>query len=138
MVLKKAKQGIYDIEDVKQFTLNYQQSGCGSSFSEYYHAEYGGMVINKALKQNITFANHNLVTDGIFTEPHLIVCRNVLIYFDRELQNRVLTLFRDSLVRDGFLCLGTKETLHFTDVEDDFRVVDERAKIYQKKVLSTE
>jgi len=92
----------------------------------------GGLEALSTLRKNITFANYNLVTDGVFGEMNLIVCRNVLIYFDRELQNRVLELFSQSLVRGGFLCLGTKESLSFSSVSDQFEVVDRKAKIYKK------
>jgi len=86
------------------------------------------------LRRNITFANHNLVTDGVFSETHLILCRNVLIYFDRELQDRVLELFRDSLIRGGFLCLGSKESIQFSAFRNDFRTFDDNSKIYQKQI----
>ncbi|MBI4720005.1 MAG: protein-glutamate O-methyltransferase CheR, partial [Chitinivibrionia bacterium] len=127
-IIEKAREGIYGIENMKQFTQNYQLSCGARSLSDYYHAKYGAIIIDQALRRNITFANHNLATDGVFTEAHLILCRNVLIYFDKYLQNRVLTLFRDSLVRGGFLCLGTKESIQFSEVRDDFRTVDERSR----------
>jgi chemotaxis protein methyltransferase CheR len=130
-----ARNGIYKIENVKKFTANYQKAGGSGSFSEYYNAKYDSISFNKSLKQNITFANHNLVTDGIFGEMHLVLCRNVLIYFDKVLQNRVLNLFCDSLANGGFLCLGTMESLMFSDVEKKFELVDEKGKIYQKKYL---
>ncbi len=131
-VLHKAKEGIFDLEQIQQYTRNYQAFGGKRSFSEYYHAVYGAVALDNALKRQITFANHNLVTDGVFTEAHLILCRNVLIYFNRHLQDRVLKLFRDSLVRGGFLCLGTKETIQFSSVKDDFIAVDEKSKIYKR------
>ena len=134
VLLQTAKEGIYDLRNVQQFTRNYQQAGGKGSFSEYYHAQYDAIMIDSALKRNITFANHNLVTDSVFTEAHFILCRNVLIYFNKTLQNQTLRLFRDSLVRGGFLCLGTKESLQFSDVQKDFKVVDERARIYQKRL----
>lgn len=89
--------------------------------------------MDKSLKERITFANHNLVTDGVFGEMHLILCRNVLIYFDKTLQNRVFHLFDDSLIHKGFLCLGSKESLQFSEVYDHFNVIDGKGKIYQKK-----
>jgi chemotaxis protein methyltransferase CheR len=85
------------------------------------------------LKKNITFANHNLVADHVFSETHLIMCRNVLIYFSKELQNRVLRLFHESLVTGGFLCLGSKESLMFSEIEDSFRIIDRQNRIFQKK-----
>ena len=130
--LDKAQEGIYALDRVKDFTANYQRAGGTRSFSEYYHAQYGAMAINNGLKTNITFANHNLVTDGVFSEMHLILCRNVLIYFDKELQDRALTLFGDSLVRGGFLCLGSKESLMFSEARELFEAVDEKSRIFQK------
>lgn len=130
--LEKAKSGIYDLARVKLFTQNYQEAGGLQSFSEYYHAHYGSMAIQHALKKNITFANHNLVTDSVFGEMNFVLCRNVLIYFDKELQKRVLNLFRDSLAHGGYLCLGSKESLLFTGMQDHFRIIDEKARIYQK------
>lgn len=132
--LQKAKEGIFALENMKQFTQNYQQAGGTRSFSEYYHADYGAIAIDQSLKRNITFANHNLVTDGVFTDAHLILCRNVLIYFDSDLQNRVFTLFRDSLLRGGFLCLGTKETPQFSEIQNDLKVIDGESKIYQRRI----
>lgn len=133
VALEKAKQGIYAIEKVKQITQNYRAAGGSGSFSEYYQARYGAAALSGSLGKNIVFANHNLETDSVFGEMHLILCRNVLIYFDRELQDRVFGLFCESLVRGGFLCLGTKETLAFSGVKDRFEPVDEKARIYQKR-----
>ena len=131
-VLQKAKEGIYSVENVKEHTANYQKTNPSSSLSQYYHSRYDSIIMDKKLKRNITFANHNLVTDGRFTEVHLILCRNVLIYFNRSLQNRVLELFTDSLVSGGFLCLGSKENLRFTKEFEHYLLVDREAKIYRK------
>ena len=98
-----------------------------------YHAQYDLARLDQSLKRNITFANHNLVTDGVFSEVHLVFCRNVLIYFDRTLQNHVLQLMTDSLSLGGFLCLGLKESIHLSEIQSRFRVVDEKARIYQKQ-----
>jgi chemotaxis protein methyltransferase CheR len=130
--LSKAIEGIYPLERMKEFTANYQRSGGTGSFAEYYHTGYDAAIMDPSLRKNITFANHNLVTDSVFSEVHLIVCRNVLIYFDRTLQNRVLKLFRDSLVHGGILALGSKEALQFSEVVGDFKTVNEKWKIYQK------
>ena len=132
--LAQAKEGIYPAGKMKLFTKNYQQAGGTVSFAQYYHANYESAVMDGALKKRITFANHNLVTDGVFGEMHLIFCRNVIIYFNKDLQNRTLRLFTDSLVRGGFLCLGNKEDLLFTKVRDEYEVIDEKAKIFRKKV----
>lgn len=132
--LAKAKEGIYPLDEMKRYTVNYYQSGGAHSFADYYHAYCGAAVMDSSLKGNITFANHNLATDGVFSEMHLIMCRNVLIYFDRPLKARALGLFRDSLKRGGFLCLGDRETLSFSSIYKYFTPVDERWKIYKKAV----
>jgi len=130
--LRTAKEGIYPLEKMREFTENYQRSGGVGPFAQYYHAGYDAAVFDPSLRKNVAFANHNLVTDGVFSEMNLIVCRNVLIYFDRDLQNRVLKLFRDSLAHRGIMALGSKEDLQFTEVAGDFRKLDGKWKIYQK------
>jgi chemotaxis protein methyltransferase CheR len=112
--LERAQAGIYDAARIAGFTENHRKSGAQSSLSDYYTAAYGKAVFDKALKTNIVFADHSLSTDSTFSEVQLISCRNVLIYFDRSLQDRVLGLFRDSLCRKGFLGLGAKESLRFS------------------------
>jgi chemotaxis protein methyltransferase CheR len=131
--LEKAKAGIYPLEAIAGYTRNYQQAGGTGSFSEYYHAGYDAAVMAPDLKANMVFANHNLVTDGVFGEMHLVFCRNVLIYFSQQLQDRVLTLFSESLARGGFLCLGTSEDITFSSVRGFFKRIDERARIFQLK-----
>lgn len=131
-VLQKAREGIYDLGRLQEATRNYQESGGKASFADYYHARYGAAAMDESLRERIVFSNHNLAADSVFSEMHLVFCRNVLIYFDRSLQNRVLGLFGDSLVHGGFLCLGTKEDLQFTAVADYFETVDRRARIYKK------
>jgi chemotaxis protein methyltransferase CheR len=133
VALQKAKARIYPLKRMKEYSQYYQQAGGKSSLADYYHAHYDSVIMNESLQQNITFANHNLATDGSFGEMHLIFCRNVLIYFNQTLQNRVLTLFRDSLCYNGFLCLGTKETLRFSQVEQEFSPFIESERIYQCK-----
>jgi chemotaxis protein methyltransferase CheR len=133
--LNRAQEGIYDLRSIRQYAENYQRAGGTDSLAAYYHAQYKSAIMGQSLKRNITFANHNLVTDSVFSEVHLIVCRNVLIYFDRTLQDRVLRVFADSLSYGGFLCLGSKETLQFSEVQGLFEVVDEREKIYQKRTM---
>jgi chemotaxis protein methyltransferase CheR len=132
--LKKAADGIYPLKDVQQYTANYQKSGGTRSFSDYYHAEYSSAIMDQSLKSNIIFSNHNLVAEGPFSEVQVIFCRNVLIYFDRSLQNWVFNTFASSLSRSGFLCLGAKETLEFSAIYDQFKVVDAQERIYQKKI----
>ena len=130
--LKKAREGILEMDQARLYTQNYQLSGGKGSFSDYYHAHYGALAIKQSLKEKITFANHNLVTDQVFSETHLILCRNVMIYFNKQLQERVLHLFYDSLVHGGFLCLGMKESLLFSKYQDCFKVIDQKNKIFQK------
>lgn len=127
-----ARKGIYKLESGKEFSKNYQKSGGRKSLSSYYHANYDAMIFDKELRKNVTFSNHNLVLDGSFGEMHLIICRNVLIYFDKTLQNRILKLFYESLCGHGFLVLGSKETISFSEMEKSFSVVDKKWKIYQK------
>lgn len=132
-VLEKAKQAIYPIDDIKDYTYNYQQSGGLASFADYYIARYDSVILDHALKKKIIFADHNLVTDGVFGEMHVIICRNVLIYFNRDLQNKVFKLFYESLRNGGFLGIGTKESLRFSDYMEKFDIISENLKIYQKK-----
>jgi len=133
--LGQAREGVYAVGKVQEATHNYQQAGGKASFSEYYHAHYEAVAMDGALKERITFANHNLAVDEAFGEMHLVFCRNVLIYFNRKLQDRALWLFTESLVHGGFLCLGTKEDLHLTEVGSLYEVVDAKAKIYKKMGL---
>lgn len=132
-VLETARRGIYPLEAVRQYTANYQKAGGNASFADYYTAGYDSVALSAELKKNVLFSPHNLVTDGIFGEMHMIFCRNVLIYFGEELQEKVIKLFLDSLCNGGFLCLGTKESLRFSAHADAFEVVDAREKIYRKR-----
>jgi len=135
--LMTAKEGIYPLKAIQQYTVNYQKAGGCCSFGDYYHAQYEMAIMNPELKTHITFANHNLVTDGVFGEMHMILCRNVLIYFNKTLQNKVLHLLEESLVYGGFLCLGTKESLRFSDIVSQFKVANGPFKIYQKSKICT-
>ncbi len=132
-VLKKAKEGVFPIDLMRQFTTNYQKSGGKEEFSKYFISNQRAVMMDKSLRKNVMFADHNLVTDGVFGEMNLIMCRNVLIYFNRQLQDRVIRLFRDSLVHRGILCLGSKETLQFSDCAQDFRSLVEKERIYEKR-----
>ena len=132
IALAQAEEGIFPADKLKEYSRNYFKAGGTRSLSDYYHAQYDLVKIDEALKANILFTHHNVVSDGVFGEMQLILCRNVLIYFDRQLQARVQGLFRDSLVRGGFLCLGIKETLAAA-VEKDFRASAEILKIYQRR-----
>lgn len=131
--IAKASEGIYEMSALREATLKYQRAGGNASFSDYYHARYDAAAMHAALKERIVFSTHNLATDDAFGEMHLIFCRNVLIYFNHELQNRALGLFTDSLVHGGYLCLGTKEDIGFSKVSGRYEVVDGKAKIYRKQ-----
>lgn len=131
-VLETAKQGIYDRKEMDLYANNYLESGGKGLLSDYYTSKYGLVLLDQTLAKNVVFADHNLVTDGIFAEVHLVFCRNVLIYFDKTLQSHVLGLFTNSLTKRGFLCLGTKESLQFSTVENEYETVDKEYKIYKK------
>jgi len=130
--LRLAQAGVYSLDRVQKFTENHQRSGGHSSLSDYYTAAYGGVVFDKGLRERTVFSDHSLVTDQVFAEVQLISCRNVLIYFDRDLQDRVIGLFKDALSRKGFLGLGAKETLHFSAHADAFSDFVREEKIFQK------
>jgi len=132
VVLGKAKSGVFAIDRMKDYTLNYRKTGGLASFADYYTARYDNAIMDNSLKKNIVFSNHNLVTDGVFGEIDMIICRNVFIYFNRDLQDRVFRLFSESLRPGGFLCLGTKETIRFSSLSDDFENVADHEKIYRK------
>ena len=132
-VLNKAKEGIFSNSMMKEYTANYQLSGGKESFSSYYTSNYDNVIMNQSLKKNIVWANHNLVTDSVFAEVHLILCRNVLIYFDKNLQNKVQKLFYNSLINGGILCLGSKESLRFTDFYEAYTELDKKQRIFKKK-----
>ena len=131
--LQKAAAGVYDVERIAGFTANHRKSGARASLSDYYTAAYGRAVFNKSLKDHIVFSDHSLATDGVFAEVQLVSCRNVLIYFNRVLQDRAIGLFREALCRQGFIGIGAKESLRFSSHSDAFLdfVPDER--IFQKR-----
>jgi chemotaxis protein methyltransferase CheR len=131
--LLKAQAGVYDVDRIPGFTVNHRGSGATTSLSDYYTAAYGRAVFNKSLRDHIVFSDHSLATDSVFAEVQLVSCRNVLIYFNRELQNRALGLFRDSLCRQGFLGIGSKESLRFSAHADEFDAFVAKERIYQKR-----
>lgn len=131
--LKKAEAGVYELDRIPGFTSNHQKSGARTSLSDYYTAAYGAVVFDKSLRRNVVFSDHSLATDSVFAEMHLVSCRNVLIYFNRQLQERALGLFRDSLVRKGFLGLGSKESLRFSSHAAAFDEIVREDRIFQKK-----
>jgi len=133
LALNKAKEGIFSNKLIKEYTTNYQLSGGKDSFSKYYVSDDENAIMNQFLKKNIVWANHNLVTDGVFSEVHMVLCRNVLIYFNQDLQNRVHKLFFDSLVKGGILCLGAKESLRFSDFAVHYLELNKAQKIFKKK-----
>jgi chemotaxis protein methyltransferase CheR len=132
VVLQQARRGIFPLDRMQEYTENYIRAGGTRSFSEYYTAKYDGALFDQRLTRNVVFAQHNLVTDRSFAEFNAIFCRNVLIYFDKELQNRVHALFYESLVRFGVLCLGSKESLKFSKYEPCYERMDASEKIYRK------
>jgi chemotaxis protein methyltransferase CheR len=131
--LEAAAAGVYAMDRIKTFTENHQQSGGRSSLSDYYTAAYGRAAFDKALRSRVVFSDHSLVTDAVFAEVQLISCRNVLIYFDRALQDRTIGLFHDALARKGFLGLGSKETLRFSKHAAGFTDFVREEKIYQRR-----
>jgi chemotaxis protein methyltransferase CheR len=130
--LARAKAGIYAADRVAAFTENHQASGGKGSLSRYYTAAYGSARFSERLRAGAVFSDHSLATDSAFAEVHVVSCRNVLIYFDRELQGRAIGLFKDALVRRGFLGLGTKETLQFSPHAASFREQDATERWYQR------
>jgi chemotaxis protein methyltransferase CheR len=132
LVLQQAKAGIFPLEKMQEYTQNYLRAGGTRSFSEYYTAAYDGALFSPSLTRNVVFAQHNLVTDRSFSEFNVILCRNVMIYFDRSLQARVHGLFYESLPTYGILCMGSKESLRFSGYEDCYEELNVREKIYRK------
>jgi chemotaxis protein methyltransferase CheR len=130
--LRRAEAGVFELERIASFTANHQRSGATRSLADYYTAAYGRAVFDKRLREHILFSDHSLATDSVFAEVQLVSCRNVLIYFDRALQNRALGLFRDSLCRRGFLGLGSKESMRFSDQADAFEEFVRGERIFRK------
>jgi chemotaxis protein methyltransferase CheR len=130
--LEAAKEGVYPIKKIRQYMQNYKDAGGKLSLSEYFKEKYDFVKLDKRLRKNITFSHHNLATDGIFGEFNLILCRNVMIYFNRNLQNKVTKLFHDSLYHSGVLCLGSKETIDFLDIAKKFKALDKKEHIYKR------
>lgn len=134
-VLEIAREGVYQKSDIEQYEKNYELSGGTKKLSDYYKSRYGSVIFDKELSNKIVFADHNLVTDNVFADVNLILCRNVMIYFEKELQDKVIGLFYDSLIPSGILCLGTKESIKFSRHGNLFEIVDDTQKIYKKKIL---
>jgi chemotaxis protein methyltransferase CheR len=130
--LDAARRGVFPLDRMRLYTENYQKAGGKHSFSDYYTAAYGGALFDRSLIDNVTFADHSLATDSVFSETHFISCRNVMIYFNRRLQDRVLGLFHESLCHRGFLGLGSKESIDFSHYAERFDVLARREKIFRK------
>jgi chemotaxis protein methyltransferase CheR len=130
--LQRAEAGVFPIDRIAGFTANHHQSGSSSSLADYYTAAYGRAIIDKSLREHIVFSDHSLATDSAFAEVQLISCRTVLIYFNRELQDRALSLFHESLCRNGFLGIGSKESLRFSSYDRAFEPFVRGDRIYQK------
>ena len=131
-VLRQARAAIYSHDKMREFTDNYVKAGGARAFSEYYTADSNRARFAKSLLDNVVFSQHNLVQDRSFNEFHLIVCRNVMIYFDRNLQDRVHALFHASLVRFGILALGRKESIKFSEFEERYEEIDAAERIYKR------
>jgi len=131
--LTAARAGIYALDRIAAFTQNHQRSGGRSSLSDHYRTAYGRAVFDQRLRERVVFSDHSLVTDAVFAECQFVSCRNVMIYFDRPLQDRALGLFRDSLGRGGFLGLGSRETLRFSNHADAFTEFVREEKIYRRR-----
>ena len=132
--LETARRGVYPIDRMRLYTENYQKSGGKAAFSDYYTAAYGGALFERSLIENVTFADHSLSTDTVFSETHFVSCRNVLIYFNRTLQDRVFGLFHESLCHRGFLGLGSKESIDFSSYSGRFEPLARRERVYRKAV----
>jgi chemotaxis protein methyltransferase CheR len=133
LALQKAQDGVYDVGRIAGFTQNHHGSGAHGSLSAHYTAAYGRAVFDKSLRKNVVFSDHSLATDSVFAEVQLVSCRNVLIYFNRKLQDRALGLFHESLCRKGFLGIGSKESLRFSAHADGFDELVRDDRIYQKR-----
>ena len=131
-VLDQARAGVYSLDRMREYTSNYIEAGGNEAFSSYYTADGDGARLEPELARNVVFAQHNLVSDGSFNEFHVIVCRNVMIYFAKSLQERVHGLFYDSLARLGILALGHKESIRFTRYEEHYEALDAQEKLYRK------
>lgn len=130
--LEKAMTGVMPLHLMKTYTANYLQTGGEADFSDYYTAMYDHVIFKKEIRSRVAFLQHNLVTDQSFNEFQLIICRNVMIYFDKFLQNQALSLFHQSLCPLGFLALGLKESLRFSSIRNHFSVVDAGTKIFRR------
>ena len=130
--LERSRKGVYPLDRMRHYTASYQAAGGKAAFSDYYTAAYGSALFDRSLIDNVSFADHSLATDSVFSEMHLVCCRNVLIYFNRKLQERALGLFHESLCHRGFLGLGSKETIDFSAYAGRFEPLVKPERIYRK------
>jgi len=133
-ILQQAKSGIFSISNQQKYTDNYNQVGGRAALSDYYTTTPGSIIMDPALRANVTFKYHNLVSDETFDEMNLIFCRNVMVYFNERLQYRVFRLFYQSLIPEGFLCLGSDEHLRFSLYDDYFDTVIREERVYKRKI----
>jgi chemotaxis protein methyltransferase CheR len=131
-VVDRARRGVFPLDKMREYTRNYIKAGGTNAFSEYYLAKYDGAQFQRSLTENVVFAQHNLVSDRSFNEFNVIICRNVMIYFDRTLQDRVHRLFYESLVNFGVLGLGHKESIRFSPYERRYEELDQYEKLYRR------
>jgi chemotaxis protein methyltransferase CheR len=131
--LEKARKGVFPLENVRHYTANYQAAQGRRAFSDYYTAAYNAALFDRTLCENVTFADHSLATDAVFAETQFISCRNVMIYFNRKLQERALGLFHESLCHRGFLGLGGKESIDFSPYGPKFEVLAKRERLFRKR-----
>lgn len=131
-VLKRARDGIFSLASMREYTNNYHQAGGVHEFSDYYTAQYDSVIFSHGLRDNVVFSQHNLATDGSFNEFQVILCRNVMIYFNKDLQARVHNLLYDSLSMFGVFGLGNKESLKFTPRAESYQNLSETDKLYRK------
>jgi chemotaxis protein methyltransferase CheR len=131
--LNRAKNAIFESAQIRKFTENYQKSGGTAAFTDYYRADYNAAVLDPVIRQNVVFSDHSLASDQVFSEVNFVSCRNVLIYFDRKLQDSAIGLFSEALCRKGFLALGSKESLHYSKYAKDFSDFSAADKLYQRR-----
>lgn len=132
VALDKARRGIFTLASIKGHTVNYQQAGGKQAFSDYYSAAYDAAIFDPTLRTNVSFSDHSLATDSVFSETQLVLCRNVLIYFNKTLQDRALGLFHESLSHRSFMGLGSKESIDFSGYAKHFETLDKPARIFRK------
>lgn len=130
--LDAARAGVFPASQLADYTAAYQASGGTEPFADYFTVAYDRAAIDETLKKNIVFAEHNLATDAPFAEMHLVLCRNVMIYFDRTLRDRALGVLHESTVLNGMLAVGSRESLRFSAIEDKYEALDRDARVYRK------